>query len=179
MLSNVLFQTIYDLKPTKKSFMKLFSSLSIIRGIGYLLVFILCMSCKKDYNSTDPSQLSPESISQCAAPGSVLSQTKTANRFNWFGEGVLPNLWPKIRGMLNMYRPMIIHMLIQKSCRRVVELFSFSYRIFVLIYLPDATIESITVNARRFKTGKGSIRIILRYLIRNIGCYPTPVDHME
>ena len=44
--------------------MKLFSNLSIIRGIGYLLVFTLCVNCKKDYNSTDPSLLSHESITQ-------------------------------------------------------------------------------------------------------------------
>src|SRR6188768_1682040 len=68
--------------------MKLFSILSIIRGIGYFLVFILCVSCKKDFDSTDPSQLSAESISQ-AAPGSVLSQTRTATLLNYNLNGIL------------------------------------------------------------------------------------------
>ena len=72
-------------KPLKKSFMKLLSHLSIIRGIGYLLVFILCVNCKKDFNSTDPSQLSPGSITQpdggnIVASASIMSQTRTASR---------------------------------------------------------------------------------------------------
>ena len=68
-------------------------NLYIIRGIGYLLVFILCVNCKKDYSSTDPSQLSSESISQTdggntVATGSMQSQTRIANYFfNTLGNG--------------------------------------------------------------------------------------------
>ena len=43
--------------------MKPFSHLSIIRGIGYLLVFTLCVNCKKDRISTNPLQpASPASV---------------------------------------------------------------------------------------------------------------------
>jgi hypothetical protein len=74
--------------------MKLLSHLSIIRGIGYLLVFTLCVNCKKDYSSTDPSQLSHESITprdggNTTATGSIQSQNRMANLFNNYGEDVL------------------------------------------------------------------------------------------
>ena len=99
---------IFHIVHCKKIFMKLFSHLSIIRGIGYLLVFILCVNCKKDYNSTNPSQVSPESISRpgggnLAAPGSVLSQTKTASRFNNIGEVILI-IWFQARASIFISR---------------------------------------------------------------------------
>jgi len=80
--------------------MKLFSHLSIIRGIGYLLVFTLCVNCKKDYNSTNPSQPPPESILKpdgytLAAPGLNPSQTGTATLFNYNLEGSLVTNYSK------------------------------------------------------------------------------------
>ena len=157
MLSNILFQAINDLKPTKKTFMKLFSSLSIIRGIGYLLVFILCMSCKKDHNSTDPSQLPSESISQSgggnvAAAGSILSQTSTGNVFNNL---VPPTQWLQANPQYfladdNSYA-------ISKKLSRARGSIPIILQDFRFDIPSNAIIESIVVSARRFKTGKGSV----------------------
>ena len=155
--------------------MKLFSSLSIIRGIGYLLVFILCMSCKKEYNSTDPSQLAPESISQ-SAPGSVLSQTRTANLFNCFGEGVLL-LWAQAPGNAQSVSAddgSYAYSSKLSPSRGTLQLQLHDFR----FDIPSgATIESITVNARRFKTGKGSIRDYFAYLIRKHPVYPSAAGY--
>src|SRR5688572_15488781 len=144
--------------------MKLFSHLSVIRGIGYLLVFILCMSCKKDYNSTDPSQLSSEPISQ-AATGSLLSQTRTANLFNCFGEGVLL-LWAQAPGdaqRVSADDGSYAYSNKLSPSRGTLQLQLHDFR----FDIPSgATIENITVNARRFKTGKGSIRDYFAHLIK-------------
>lgn len=155
--------------------MKLFSSLSIIRGIGYLLVFILCVNCNKDYNSTDPSQLSPESISQ-SAPGLVLSQTRTANLFNCFGEGVLL-LWAQAPGdaqSVSADDGSYAYSNKLSPSRGTLQLQLHDFR----FDIPSgATIESITVNARRFKTGKGSIRDYFAYLIRKHPVYSTAAGY--
>ena len=161
---------IYSL--SKRIFMKLLSHLSIIRGIGYLLVFILCVNCKKDYNSTDPSQISPGSVSQIdggnlAAPGSFLSQTRTASRFNDIGESYL-NLWYQLGPQYvsaddNSYAyskklsPQRGYLLL------ILQDFHFDIP-------PDATIENIIVSARRFKNGKGSVKDRFATLLtRNAG----------
>ena len=145
--------------------MKLFSSLSIIRGIGYLLVFILCVNCKKDHNSTDPSQLPPGSISQSdggtvAAPGSVLSQTSTGNVFNNL---VPPNHWLQASPQYlsaddNSYA-------ISKKLSRARGSIPIILQDFRFDIPSNAIIESIVVSARRFKTGKGSIADHLVYLV--------------
>jgi len=139
--------------------MKLISSLSIIRSIGYLLVFILCVNCKKDYNSTDPSQLSQESISQAVvgntvASVSTLSQTKTANRFNWNGNPYM-NLW-QIEGAqyVSANDNSFAYSKKLSSGRSFLSLVLQDFR----FDLPaNATIADITVLVRRFKKGKGSI----------------------
>ena len=69
-------------------------SLFVYRLIGFLFVVVVFTNCKKDSISTNPSQLSPESIPQSVggntvASASILSQTKTANRFNWNGNPYL------------------------------------------------------------------------------------------
>jgi len=162
----MLFQTINDLKSTKKSFMKLFSSLSIIRGIGYLLVFILCMSCKKDHNSPDPSQLSPESISEVAS-GPVLSQTSTGNVFNNL---VPPTQWLQANPQYfladdNSYA-------ISKKLSRARGSIPIILQDFRFDIPSNAIIESIEVSARRFKTGKGSVADHLVYLVTQINTNP-------
>ena len=159
--------------------MKHLSNLSFIRGIGYLLVFTLCMNCKKDFNSTDPSQISPGSVSladggDLAALGSHLSQTRTASRFNDIGEPYL-NLWSQLG-------PQYVS----------ADDNSFAYskklargRDFLLLLLqdfhfeipPGATIENIIVSARRFKTGKGSVKDYFATLNRPHPISGYPVDY--
>ena len=155
--------------------MKLLSHLSIIRGIGYLLVFILCVNCKKDFNSTDPSQLPSESISQ-SAPGSVQSQTRTANLFNCFGEGVLL-LWAQAPGdaqRVSADDGSYAYSSKLSPSRGTLQLQLHDFR----FDIPSgATIESISVNARRFKTGKGSIRDYFAYLIRKHPVYPSAAGY--
>ena len=148
--------------------MKLLSHLSIIRGIGYLLVFILCVNCKKDYNSTDPSRLCPESISQSdggntAATGSILSQTRTASQFNNIGEAYL-NLWYQpgpqyVSADDNSYA--YSKKLTQQRGWLLLMLQDFHFDI-----PSDATIENIIVSGRRFKSGKGSVKDYFATLIR-------------
>jgi len=148
--------------------MKLLSNLSIIRGIGYLLVFTLCVNCKKDFNSTDPSQISPGSVSQedggnLAATGSILSQTRTANYFlNTLGNGT----------NLSNY--------VQWGAQYVAEddnSYAYTGRINKLqrVYLilkdfdftipSDAVIENISVRVKRFKSGTGQVKDCFVHLL--------------
>ena len=138
--------------------MKHFSHLSIIRGIGYLLVLTLCVNCKKDYNSTDPSQLPPsESNLEFEIDGltvSGLSQTKTGNLFNNWGESIA-NFWLQAGAQhfsadddSYAYSKKLSH--VRSQLPLLLQDFRFE--------IPsNATIEGIVVKTRRFKTGKGSI----------------------
>ena len=153
--------------------MKLLSALSIMRNIGYLLVFILCVNCKKDFNSTDPSQHSSESISQSGgnlAGGSLLSQTRTANLFNCFGEGVLL-LWAQGDAQsISADDGSYAYSNKLSPSRGTLQLQLHDFR----FDIPSgATIENIIVNARRFKSGKGSIRDYFAHLIKRHDLFPT------
>jgi hypothetical protein len=138
--------------------MKLFSSLSIIRGIGYLLVFILCVNCKKDYNSTDPSQLPSELISQ-AASGSVLSQTRTASFLNnlnnfqqVFGDQGYPRAKPE-----NVSTDDGKYVSTRKLSANGFSSTSLALQGFGFTIPDDATIVNIAVRVRRFKSGSPAI----------------------
>src|SRR6188768_1049652 len=144
--------------------MKLFSSLSIIRGIGYLLVFILCVNCKKDYNSTDPSQLSSESISQ-SAPGPVLSQTRTATLLNYNLDGIYVTNYARTTlassVAVNDGKYAFTNKLTSQRAASLLVLQGFQFNI-----PADATIKNIAVKARRFKTGKGEVKDRLVRLVK-------------
>lgn len=147
-------------------FMKLFSHLSLIRSIGYLLVFILCVNCKKDYTSKDPSQLPPESISQSSgnlAGVTIISQTRTSNVFNWNGNNPYVNLWAQEGpGYVSADDGSYAYSKKLSSGRSFLSLVlqDFDFDI-----PSNAIIENITVSARRFKTGKGSIRDFFATLV--------------
>lgn len=146
-----------------------FSLVSILRGIGYLLVFTLSVNCKKDYNSTNPSQLSPGSVSQSAAPGSILSQTRMANLFNCFGEAFLDLWYQGGTEYVSADDGSYAYSKKLSPSRGTLQLQLHDFR----FDIPSgATIESITVNARRFKTGKGSIRDYFAYLIKKDDIHP-------
>lgn len=96
-------------------------------------------------------------LSGYCLPGSAqtLSQTKTANRFNCFGEGFL-NLWSKwgveyVTQDDNSYA----YSKSLSSGRGTLQLQLDDFRFNIPA---DATITSITVSVRRFKKGKGSIK---------------------
>ena len=155
--------------------MRQFLHISIMRGIGYLFVFILCVNCKKDYHSTNPSQLSPKPILQpedgtLAEAGSVLSQTRTANLFNCFGEGVLL-LWEAGNNQsVSADDGVYAYSKKLSPGRGTLQLQLHDFRFDIPT---GATIESITVNARRFKNGKGSIRDYFAHLIKKQDLNPT------
>ena len=137
--------------------MKPFSHLSVMRGAGFLLVFILCVNCKKDYHSTTPSQLSPGLISQqdgasIAAQGTILSQTRTATLFNYNLEGNLVTNYSKNSKASDVaFDDGVFASTIKltpKDGYSLLVLEGFGFNI-----PSDATIENILVKARRFKTG--------------------------
>ena len=135
--------------------MKLLSHLSIIRGIGYLLVFTLCVNCKKDYSSTNPSQYTPESISESAGINVVASQTRTAtflNNLNNFQQVFGDQGYPRAKaeyvsaddGRYASTRKLSANGFSSSS----LALQGFGFTI-----PDDATIENIAVRVRRFKSG--------------------------
>jgi len=142
--------------------MKLLSHLSIIRGIGYLLVFILCVNCKKDYNSTDPSQLPSESISQVGgdlAVGSIISQTRTASFLNnlnnfqqVFGDQGYPRAKPENVSADDGKYASTRKLTANGSSSTSLALQGFGFTI-----PEDATIVNISVRVRRFKNGSPAI----------------------
>lgn len=136
--------------------MKLFSHLSIIRGIGYLLVFILCVNCKKDFNLTNPSQAPPEPIlttdKNLAVSGSNLSQTGTATLLNYNLERILVTNYSRNSKASDFAFDDGVYALSKRLTSRD------GYTLLVLqgfrFNIPgEATIENIFVKARRFKTG--------------------------
>ena len=159
--------------------MKLFSTLSIIRNIGYLFVFILCVNCRKDFDSTDPSQLSQESISQSVvgntvASASTLSQTRTANRFNWNGNPYM-NLW-QIEGAqyVSANDNSFAYSKKLSAGRSFLSLVLQDFR----FDLPaNSTINDITVLVRRFKKGKASIKDYFAELCRSGSGFYNPSQY--
>ena len=160
--------------------MKIFSCLSIARGIGYLLVFTLCLNCRKD--STNPSQPpSPESILKPGSENSVAlvvsSQTRTASRFNDF-QGTYVDSY--IRGGAGYvayddnsyaYTRKLSHG--NSYASLVLQGFGFT--------IPDgAIIENIIVSVRRFKKGKASIKDYFATLVKSpdIGRFFSPYGVM-
>ena len=155
--------------------MKLLSHLSIIRGIGYLLVFILCVNCKKDNISTTLSQPpSPESVLRPGGENLAvlgLSQTKTASVCNNFGRNFRNNFVRSSAELFafddNLYA--YTRKLSSRNWGALLVLQGFGFDIPV-----NATIDNIYVRARKFKTGKGSIKEYYSHLVRNREVPDTP-----
>ena len=142
--------------------MKLLPDLSIIRGIGYLLVFILCVNCKKDFNSTT-SQAPPESISEpgsenVAASG-LASETRTAtflNNLNNFQEVFGDQGYPRAKAEYvsaddGKYAST------RKLSANGISFSTLALQGFGFTIPDDATIENIAVRVRRFKSGSPAI----------------------
>jgi hypothetical protein len=156
--------------------MKLLSHLSIIRGIGYLLVFTLCVNCKKEYKSTNPSQPPAESISQpggdnLAASG-LLSQTRTAaylNNLNNFQEVFGDQGYPRAKAAYvsaddGTYAS-TTKLTANGNSSSCLALQGFGFTI------PDnATIQNIVIRVRRFKSGSASIGDYFLTLMQRFQC---------
>jgi len=155
--------------------MKLFSQLPIVPGIGYLLVICLFANCKKEYSPGNPSQRFSESISQFVdgnsiASATTLSQTKTANLFNCYGESFL-DLW--YQGGTQYLSADDGSYAYSKKLSPSHGTLQLQLNDFRFDIPSGASIESITVNARRFKNGKGSIKDYFSYLIIKNNLNPT------
>jgi hypothetical protein len=142
--------------------MRLFSPLSLTRGIGYLLVIALCVNCKKDYSSTN--QTKQPASGNLVAAAQTLSQTKTATRLNYNFEGnLVGNYVGRAEDVAyndNVYAHTKTLAPGRGYALLVLEGFGFD--------IPQvATIENIVVKARRFKTGKGSIKEYYANLVKN------------
>jgi len=142
--------------------MKRFSNLSIIRGIGYLLVFIFCVNCKKDINSTDPTQLPPESVSQAGenvAASGFLSQTRTAtflNNLNNFQQVFGDQGYPRAKAE-NVSADDGKYATTKKLSANGSSSTCLALQGFGFTIPDDATIENIAVRLRRFKSGSPAI----------------------
>jgi len=149
--------------------MKPFPHLSILRLTGFLFGLVFFTNCKKEYNSTNPSQLSPESISQSVVGNTVgsalaLSQTRTANRFNWNGNPYM-NLWEKEGAQYVSANDNSFAYSKKLSSGR--SYLSLMLQDFLFDLPANATIDGITVLVRRFKKGKASITDYFASLYRS------------
>lgn len=156
--------------------MKHFSYLSIIRGIGYLLVFTLCVNCKKDYNSTNLSQPPPESILESAgenvAVSRFTSQTRTAtflNNLNNFQEVFGDQGYPRAKAE-NVSADDGKYASTRKLSANGISSTSLALQGFGFTIPDDATIENIAVRVRRFKNGSPAIGDYFLSLMQRYQC---------
>ena len=155
--------------------MKLFSHLSIIRGIGYLLVFILCVNCKKDYESKDQS----ESISASATEKVVLSQTRTVtflNNLNNFQQVFGDMGYPRTKAV-DVSSDDGKYATTRKLSANGFSSTSLALQGFGFTIPDDATIENIAVRVRRFKTGGPAIGDRVLSLMQRYQCGSGPCTY--
>lgn len=161
--------------------MKLLSHLSILRGIGFLLILTLCVNCRKDSHSTiqsKPSALTP--IGENLAEAGLSNQTRTAtylNNLNNFQQVYGDQNYPQANAQhvaaddniytasskLNAVRDSTSSFTSNSVSSLALQGFGFS--------IPgDATIENITVRVRRFKIGRPSIGDAVLSVMRRYNC---------
>jgi hypothetical protein len=159
--------------------MKPFSHLPTKYAIGYLFVCILCLNCKKESVSTNPSKLSPESVSQSVSANivtsaSAISQTRTANRFNWNGNPYM-NLWEKEGAQYVSANDNSFAYSKKLSVGR--SFLSLMLQDFRFDLPANATVGNITVLVRRFKKGKGSITDYFASLYKSGSGFYNPLPY--
>ena len=145
-------------------------SSSPMRAIGFLLVLVLFASCKKE-----PTPSVPDSMVMAETGGSAisgLSQTRTANLFNCFGEAALL-LWVQPAGDAQHVAADDGVDAASKTLSPRIGTLQLQLHDFRFSIPSGAIIESITINTRRFKTGKGSIKDYFAHLIKRHDLYPT------
>jgi hypothetical protein len=152
--------------------MKHFPHLTIIRGIGYLLVFILCVNCKKDYDAADPTPLTSESVSESTDANVFASQTRTAtflNNLNNFQQVFGDQGYPKAKAEYvsaddGKYAST------RKLSAKGISNTSLALQGFGFTIPDDATIENISLRVRRFKSGGPSIGDYFLTLMQRYQC---------
>ena len=158
--------------------MKLFSHLPIIRGIGYLLVFILCVNCKKDFSSTNPSEHT-ESISESAGENVVASQTRTAtflNNLTNFQQVFGDQGYPRAKAG-DVAADDGKYASTRKLSANGISTSSLALQGFGFTIPDDATIENIIVRVRRFKNGSPSIGDSFLSLMQRYQCGSGPCTY--
>jgi len=149
--------------------MKPLSYLSIMRGIGFLLVLAIGVNCRKDNISAIPSQSpSPESILTPDGENLAilaLSQTRTGNLFNNWGESIA-DYW--LQANAANFSADDDSYAYSKKLSRARSQLPLLLQDFRFEIPSNATIERIVVVARRFKQGKGSITDYFATLVRQL-----------
>ena len=152
--------------------MKLFSQLSLIRSIGYLLVFILCVNCKKDLDSTVPTKLPDETNSASAETRVIASQTRTAtflNNLNNFQQVFGDQGYPRVK-VETVSADDGKYATTRKLSANGFSTTSLALQGFGFTIPDDATIENIAMRVRRFKTGSPSIGDRVLSLMQRYQC---------
>ena len=163
--------------------MKPMSHLSVIRGIGYLLVLTLCVNCQKEHRSTNPSSTTEGSIAQnggdnLTASG-FLSQTRTAGFLNnlnnfqqVFGDGGYPRAKAEYVASNEGKYATTAKLSTNGNSMTTLVLQGFGFSI------PDnATIENIAVRVRRFKSGSPSVGDYFLTLMQRFQCGMGPCTY--
>jgi hypothetical protein len=159
--------------------MKHFSHLPILRGIGYLLVLILCVNCKKNLNSTDPSQRTGESISGSADASVIGSQTRTAaflNNLNNFQDVFGDQGYPRAKAE-DVSTDDGKYASTKKLSAKRNWSSSLALQGFGFTIPQEATIENISVRVRRFKSGTPAVGDYFLSLMQRYQCGSGPCTY--
>ena len=152
--------------------MKLFSHLSILRGIEYLLVFIFCVNCKKDFDSTVLTKLPDETNSESVETRVIAFQTRTAtflNNLNNFQQVFGDQGYPRVKAE-TVSADDGKYATTRKLSANGFSTTSLALQGFGFTIPDDATIENIAVRVRRFKTGSPSIGDRILSLMQRYQC---------
>lgn len=163
-----------------------FSPLSIVRGIGYLLVFIVCVNCKKEYNSTVNPLQQPPSESFLTSSG-FLSQTRTAtflNNLNNFQQVFGDQGYPRAKATdvaaddgIYAYTNKLTAARDSAGPFRSSSASSLSLQGFGFTIPDGATIENIYIRLRRFKTGGAPVGDYFLSLMQRYQCGSGPCTY--
>lgn len=151
------------------------SHLFIMRVIGYLLVFTLIFSCKKDYNSVDPSQTTDGSILKSGSNNSSLgiaSQTRTAtflNNLNNFQEVFGDQGYPRAKAE-DVSADDGNYASTRKLSAKGFSTSTLALQGFGFTIPDDAIIENIAIRVRRFKNGRPAIGDLSLSLMQRFQC---------
>ena len=157
--------------------MKHFSQLSIIRVLGFLFSLVLFTNCKKDSISTNPSQLSPESIPQSVGGSSItsastISETRTAtflNNLNNFREVFGDQGYPRAKAA-DVSADDGKYASTSKLTANGNSSSSLALQGFGFNIPADATIINISVRVKRFKSGSPAIGDLVLSLMQRYQC---------
>ncbi len=148
---------------------------STVLGFGLLVSLAFNIGCQKENDMAAPAQTnlssSPNTGSNNLAPSAALiSQTRTANKFNDFGEAYV-NLWSQ-EGSQYVSTDDNVYAYSKKLSTRGRSSLLLILQDFRFDIPSNASIENIIVSVRRFKQQKGSVKDYFASLVRRFGSYP-------